>query len=681
MNSLQWLQLLLIKLCPDHATELEKTILTEDPSQSWKRLCQATDLGSTELFNFLHEQTHIPCATPDRLSKSRVSQIKESIARKYAVIGCGKEGNTLHLACCDPFNEKLAHELAFQMGHKVELFFAPPEEIDNAINLTYALPVESSRSLWISDEELTQAASPDQVIERISLLILDEAVKKNASDIHIQPFLGGGLVRYRVDGQLIRGPSLPKTVQDSVIRFIMTCAHLDTSNHSTPQDGRIQMNINDQAFDLRISILPSHDSQRLVIRLLSQNRKFSMSKLGFPLAEQHALERLCQESRGLILFTGPTGSGKTTSLYTLLSQLNTPNRNIMTAEDPVEYRIPGISQIEVDDKRGRGFGSILKSMLRQDPDIILIGEIRDTETLQITLQAVMTGHLVFATLHTSDVPGTIRRLLDLGASQGQLAEGLKGIIAQRMARQLCDTCAEPLVHHNHLEKLFAEATQENPAMREVGCEACNYTGYKGRFPLIEVFEPSDQHIEALRLDKFLETTQTESQRSMNVIATEAVVSGITSIAEISRVLGAHYWRAFNSLIMQDALNTTQQDQGSSETSLLFIGTDKPIGDEIDTTLPYPLFRAETPEKARELLHQHAGIFAQFIMLREDQEITQQLAEIRKSLAWAGLPTVFIIESIKPEHEQLFNKFKVTRWLSLPLESDQLQQIAAEMIEH
>ena len=682
MSNLIWLHNLLVKSSPEKAGALNDITLSENDAQNWERLTHCMGLTSDELFQFIKGNTHTPCADLTAAEKSQTISIKESIARRYSVVACGTKGGIQQLACTHPFDEKLTQEISFSLGKKVELLFSPPETIDNAINLIYAQQnIEGSRSLWISDDSLDQEASPEEAIERITQLILNEAVKKDASDIHIQSFLGGGLVRYRVDGQLIRGLSLPRKVQDSILRFIINRAHLDASNHNTPQDGRIQMKINDLTFDLRISILPSHDNRRLVIRLLNQSREFSMTESGFPLAEQHALERLCQESRGLVLFTGPTGSGKTTSLYTLLSSLNTPNKNIMTAEDPVEYRISGVSQIEVDEGRGRGFDTILKSMLRQDPDIILIGEIRDAKTLKIAMQAVMTGHLVFATLHTSDIPGTIRRLLDLDATQGQLADGLKGIVAQRMARKLCTECTQPIQEPNHLEQLFLDTTQESPAMRAVGCEHCNYTGYKNRFPLLEVFEPSPQDITSLRQEQFFTSLTSEHTRSMNVIATEAVISGVTSIDEITSVLGADYWREFNSLVMQDALSHARHGlKDKHETSLLLIGADDSLTSKIKEVLHYSVITAQHATDAAEQLHLHAGVFALLIVLNKDSDPLKQLTELRKSLAWAGLPAAFVIEEMTAELEQIFTQHKVTRWITTPINEEKLSHLAAELIE-
>ncbi|WP_299181368.1 GspE/PulE family protein [uncultured Neptuniibacter sp.] len=682
MISLNWLQKLLITACPERAAELSAIQLTDDDLETWNRLSHSMEMSSEQLFQFIQNHTHTPCADLTTINQGQLPPIKESVARRFNVIACGNRNRTPLLACTNPFDDQLNQEISFNLGHKVELLFAPPENIANAINLSYALQdQEGSRSLWISDDTLNQTASPDEAIERITLLILDEAVKKSASDIHIQSFLGGGLVRYRVDGQLIRGSSLPRKVQDSILRFIMNRAHLDTSNHSTPQDGRIQMRINNQAYDLRISILPSHDSQRLVIRLLNQSREFSMMRLGFPLAEQRALERLCQESRGFILFTGPTGSGKTTSLYTLLSSLNTPNKNIMTAEDPVEYRIPGISQIEVDEQRNRGFDTILKSMLRQDPDIILIGEIRDEQTLKTALQAVMTGHLVFATLHTTDIQGTIRRLLDLGATQGQLADSLKGIIAQRMARKLCSECATPIDTFNHLEQLFFESIQEPPAMRSSGCEHCNYTGYKQRFPLLEVYEPSQGDHTALRQERFLETTLSKRDRSMNVIATESVISGITSIDEITRILGADYWRDFNSLVMQDALSQSCHGlTNKQEPTLLLIGANPQLATEIEECVQYPVMMVNDADEAGAQLHIHAGLFAQLIVLHADDDIPSKLKLLRQRLAWAGLPTAFIVDQMTPGLKLLFEHHQITRWLTTPINADELISLTATLIE-
>jgi len=680
---MQWLVDLLVRSNPDYAEPLSNLRLPEDTGHAWTIIGRKLSLGTDELLKII-SKSGIPVVDLDRIGASQIERIPEAIARKYLVVAAGHTKNHLQLGCATPLNDDLAKELGFAVQHPGELLFSPPDQIANSLNRFYSASIgEAGRTLWVDEKELERAkVSPDEAIARITQHILNDAVKLGASDIHIQPFLGGGLVRYRVDGMLMRGTSLPVTVRDSVLRFILTQADLDISNHTTPQDGRLRVEINDNTYDLRISYLPSHNDSRLVIRLLNQGRNFSLEALGFPIRDQQTLRQICRQSKGLILFTGPTGSGKTTSLYSLLAGLNKPEINIMTAEDPVEYQLQGISQIEVDEGRGRRFDTVLKSMLRQDPDIILVGEIRDAETAQMAMRAVMTGHLVFSTLHTQDALGSIQRLVDLGVTQGQLADGLKAAVAQRMARKVCPHCAEVVKQRTPLEQLFFDNFSETPPLRAIGCEACHFTGYLGRFPLIEIYQPDSEARARMRLGRYLEEPDLELNRSLAKVAVQAIVGGITTIDEITRVLGADFWGSIDPARINVAMSMAGLELNDQrKPGFLLLGGDQALADQWSEVINYPITVAASGPEAARILRQDTQIYGLIYHIdMPDEAVRPHMEGLRRHLAWAGLSAVYVLAQPHPDLETALQQHGITTWVNDATDTLKLKQLCDEALK-
>lgn len=674
---MQWLVDLLSRSKPEYAEILATLKLPEDPGHAWSVIGRKLSLGTDQLLKII-SKSGIPVADLDRIGASEITRIPEAIARKYQVVAAARTKSHLQLGCATPLRDDLAKELGFALKHPVELLFSPPDQIANSLNRFYSANIgEAGRTLWVDEKELEHAkVNPDEAIARITQHILNDAVKLGASDIHIQPFLGGGLVRYRVDGMLMRGTSLPVTVRDSVLRFILTQADLDISNHTTPQDGRLRVQINDGTYDLRISYLPSHDDSRLVIRLLNQGRNFSLEALGFPMRDQQTLRQVCRQSKGLILFTGPTGSGKTTSLYSLLAGLNKPDINIMTAEDPVEYQLQGISQIEVDEGRGRRFDTVLKSMLRQDPDIILVGEIRDAETAQMAMRAVMTGHLVFSTLHTQDALGTIQRLVDLGVTQGQLADGLKAAVAQRMARKVCPHCAEEVKQRTPLEQLFFNNFSETPPLRAIGCETCHFTGYLGRFPLVEIYQPDVDARARMRKSQYLEEPDLELNRSLAKVAVQAIVGGITTIDEVTRVLGSDFWGSIDPEHINVAMSMAGLELNDQrKPGFLLLGGDQTLADQWSEVIDYPITIAGSGPEAARILRQDTQIFGLIYHIdMPDEQVRPHMESLRRYVAWAGLPPVYVLAQSHPELETALRQHGVNDWVTGSDDTLKLKQL-------
>ena len=339
---------------------------------------------------------------------------------------------------------------------------------------------------------------------------------------------------------------MPLNVYEQLIRYLKVRSGMDIANERTPQDGRVNLKMDENVYEIRVSSLPAAGGERIVMRFLAQNRQFSLSNQRFSLAETQALRKMANSTSGLLLMTGPTGSGKTSTLYAMLNEINDIEKNIITVEDPVEYRLTGISQVNINDKQGLTFASALRSILRQDPDIILVGEIRDEETAQIACQAAMTGHLVLSTLHTNDAISSIPRLMDLNVKPTILASALIGAIAQRLCRKLCVVCrmpvTEPLLKE---EQAFKTITKIAPAYRAVGCEACINTGYSGRVPISEIIEINSDIRKAIQeksvADWKVENNELNNLSALSSSAARHIISGDTSVKEAVRVIGNQFW--------------------------------------------------------------------------------------------------------------------------------------------
>ena len=441
--------------------------------------------------------------------------VSQDVARKHQAVPIGVKGSTLVVAIGDPNNLAALDELRFLTGHTVQVVVAPFSQIESAINTLYAGPqntaieklAEELSERDASDVEVLEEPeeldiqqleqdSADSSITRLVNLILVEAVKRGASDAHIEPFENELRIRYRVDGELEVAFCPPVSSKNAVISRLKVMAKLDISEKRRPQDGRIKIRCRDlgkaRELDFRVSTLPTMFGEKVVMRLLDrENLSLALSRLGFEPESLARFEKSIRKPFGIILVTGPTGSGKTNTLYSAISQLNSPNTNIMTAEDPVEFTLPGINQTQVHEQIGSTFATTLRAFLRQDPDVILVGEIRDAETSQIAVKAALTGHLVLSTLHTNDAPSALSRLKDMGVEPFLLSTSINLICAQRLVRKICAGCkVETDVPRESLQDIgfTAEEAQTVKVYRGAGCPTCNNSGYKGRIGLFEVME-------------------------------------------------------------------------------------------------------------------------------------------------------------------------------------------------
>src|SRR5438445_1434264 len=435
-----------------------------------------------------------------------IELVPESVARENVVLPMAQENGALKIIMSDPNDFETMQKLQFILNKDIQPVLAPREQIIEAINRHYGqtetesvdsmLQEFTDTAIDFTETEATQAGmgadESDAPVVKLVNLIISEAISLRASDIHIEPFGDRVRVSYRIDGVLVERDSPPRRLLAPMLSRIKIMASIDISEKRRPQDGRIKMTVSGKHFDLRVSVLPSVHGQAAVMRILDRGSiQINIQELGFAEDDYQRFQQIIKRPNGIFLVTGPTGSGKTTTLYAALNEINRPDRKIITAEDPVEYYLPGVNQVEVKHQIGLDFARIIRAMLRQAPNIILVGEIRDQETAEIAVQASLTGHLVFSTLHTNDSPSAITRLVDIGVQPFLIASSVIAIMAQRLVRIVCPKCKEPdkppLAELKGAGISLERAATAN-FMRGRGCTYCHHTGYRGRLGLFEMMK-------------------------------------------------------------------------------------------------------------------------------------------------------------------------------------------------
>jgi len=493
-----------------------------------------------------------------KIPESIVELVPETIARENITIPLSEEGDALRVILTDPMDVETIEKLRFILNRQIQIALAPRASILEAINRYYGqFDGESADSMlqeftdtaidFTETEDAADGLDGDDdgtgPIVRLVHLMISEAVQLRASDIHVEPFEDRIRIRYRIDGRLVERDSPPRRLLGAILSRIKILADMDIAERRRPQDGRIKITAGGKTLDLRVSVLPTNHGQSVVMRLLDpDNIKIGIRQLGLGETDFRLFTELIKRPNGIILVTGPTGSGKTTTLYAALNAMNRPDRKIITAEDPVEYYLPGINQTEVKHDIGLDFAKIIKAMLRQAPNIILVGEMRDHETASMGIQASLTGHLVFSTLHTNDAPSAISRLTDIGVPGYLVASSVIAVLAQRLVRVICPRCKQP---HKYSKETLEEAgitpemLQGAKFMKGSGCNHCNRSGYRGRLAVYEIMRLTSkirEHIfKESTTSQIRETAIAEGMSTLFQDGIKKVLEGITTIEEIFRV--------------------------------------------------------------------------------------------------------------------------------------------------
>lgn len=482
------------------------------------------------------------------ISREVADAIPVSLAERHQIIPIKRQGREITLAMADPTNVYAIDDVHMMTGCEVQPVIAAEREISRAIEQAYgvkAIVDQAVNRLRTKDETgIGEIQSADEApVVRIVNSLISQAVKEQASDIHIEPEAHHIRVRFRVDSVLREIVSLPKSIHAALISRIKIMSGLDIAEKRLPQDGRLKVQEQGRDIDLRISTLPTILGEKVAIRILDKdNIIFDIKELGFSDSNLLRFRQLIGHAYGMLLVTGPTSSGKTTTLYSTLTDINSPDKNIITVEDPVEVLLDGINQVQVNNKAGLTFANALRSILRQDPNVIMVGEIRDTETADITVRAALTGHLVFSTLHTNDAPGALPRLIDMGIEPFLVASSVLGVVAQRLVRQICKNCKQcysPEAASRERLLLGLEPSAQVRLYRGEGCSHCGYTGYRGRMPIHEVMPVTAAFrkliAECATGDELGAAARSAGMRTMGEDGIHKVLQGFTTIEEVIRV--------------------------------------------------------------------------------------------------------------------------------------------------
>jgi type IV pilus assembly protein PilB len=494
---------------------------------------------------------------------SVIELVPESLARENIVMPLSQESGAIRVIMHDPLDFETIDKLRFVLNREIEVSLAPKEAIVEAINKYYGSASSETESVDSMLQEFTDTAidfaedggpgakaggvitaeEGDAPVIKLVHLIIQEAVTMRASDIHIEPFADRVRIRYRIDGVLMERDSAPRRLLGAIVSRIKIMAFIDIAEKRRPQDGRIKMLVAGKDIDMRVSILPSSYGQAVVLRILDRdNIKVGLQDLGFGDEDYARFKQLIKRPNGILLVTGPTGAGKTTTLYAALNELNRPDVKIITAEDPVEYYLPGVNQCEVKGKIGLTFARIIRHMLRQNPNILLVGEIRDLETAEAAIQASLTGHLVFSTLHTNDAPSAITRLVDIGIQPFLVASSVMAIMAQRLVRRICPKCRVRYDPPSHLLNglgLRPEVAKKANFMKGRGCNHCNKTGFRGRMGIFELMTMSPQVREmTFKGESTLNVRRLARKQGMRTLFEDGIIKvirGMTTLDEVLRI--------------------------------------------------------------------------------------------------------------------------------------------------
>lgn len=525
-------------------------------------------ITSDQLFEALAIQINLPFI---KLSQLEIDQetfniLPAKLAMHYHVIPIEEKGNILHLAIADPLQIHMSEELSLTLKRPVEFSLVSPDDLELATKKAYGIGAdtieniiekeaekqeeEHSESDDLTFLEVGNGENLDELVQEPSIIkfvnqIISEAIKDRATDIHVEPFENELRIRYRIDGLLYCAdiPASIKNFQSAIITRIKIMSGMDIAERRVPQDGRIKLKKDREEYDLRVATLPTPEGENISIRILNKSGQFiELKRLGLGDENYKLFKYLIEKPHGIILVSGPTGSGKSTSLYAGLKEINKNDKKIITIEDPIEYRLPGVVQIQINAKVGLTFASSLRAILRNDPDVIMVGEIRDLETAEISIRTALTGHLVFSTIHTNNAAGSVTRLVDMGIEPFLVSSSIEGMIAQRLVRRICNNCKAEYQPDPFILKrlnLDAKETAGVKLCQGKGCEACKYTGYKGRVAIYEIIILNEElrHliVQQVPASEIQKAAMKLGMKTLRHDGWEKVKSGMTTLEEVFRV--------------------------------------------------------------------------------------------------------------------------------------------------
>jgi len=531
--------------------------LPQSIAELWERTAEQSDITLDELADIVARHAHLRQADLNSVDSLALRLLPEKIARQYHVFPLREDDETLVVATCAPFDLDMVKVISFASGRSPQFEIAPPALLTEAIESRYSpdriveglLGDEDNFGEEVTvlgernDEEIGVADADAEPVIKLSSAILRDAINQGASDVHIEASRIGGVIRFRIDGVMRHYMQMPIPAMNRIVSRFKILSRMDIADRLRPQDGRATVRIRGRSYDLRVSTVPTRLTEKMVIRILDPGAAVALDEIGITADQLTEFRRLLSRRDSIVIITGPTGSGKTTTFYSALRELATESVNIITVENPIEYELGGITQIQVEPEQNVTFASALRAILRQDPDIIMIGEIRDAETAEIAVQASLTGHLVLATLHTNDSVGVIPRFIDLGLDPAAIAESLRGALAQRLVRKVCRECAERIIEEDLTEEEQEQADRYgvSPRYRARGCAMCGHSGYRGRSAIMELWSSSPalegiiaQGADIAALRQALTAT---GMRTLLDSALDKVRDGSTTLDEVERVLG------------------------------------------------------------------------------------------------------------------------------------------------
>src|SRR6266516_1312525 len=549
----EWLAQSFEGLTPELLQELRGK--SESGRTLWECVVAEKIATDTEIVEKLSHRFRLKIADVSKVDPTARNAVPEQLARRHHILPLRLTDSYLEIGTANPLDLNAEKALAFNTAREIRLFLLAPSKISEKLDEMYkpekaldkllenmgdAEVLQTLTDAPPEDLTVSEADASQKPVVRLVDMIISEGILSRAGDIHVEPEEGGVAVRYRIDGVLRQVMKIPRQAGLPLISRIKIMSSLDIADRLRPQDGRARVAVNGQPIDLRVSTLPAQLGEKVVIRILDSRATVkSLDSLGLNPGEGDAIKRLLENHEGILLVTGPTGSGKTTTLYSAINQIKSEGVNIVTVEDPVEYRMQGIVQVQVQEKAGLTFAAALRSILRQDPNVVLVGEIRDKETAQIAVQASLTGHLVLSTLHTNDAANAVTRLVDIGVEPYKIAASLRGVVAQRLMRKLCPTCKEVWME-TPPDRLKPWIPKGTPLYRAGGRPDCAMTGYRGRFSILEILTMTPELERAIAAgepaDRIAEAGRRSGMKSLWDSGLAHVLRGESTLDELTRVV-------------------------------------------------------------------------------------------------------------------------------------------------